>query len=337
MINEVALHNDYQFLVEQTTEQSDSKNPCTIEAIFIPFRKHNGNVNELLRLLTFYKGTIYLMPSDEEDMNHLSWDNCLKVIPLLINDRPFLSFFNSLLTTNNKYYRHITWDLPLKRNYALYFSRANNYSKILLIDDDIRHIDMDVLNVGSKCLYKYVLSGCFVNDFPDLSVICHLEKLAGENIIPFLSGSFLFINTYSAYSFFPKIYNEDWLFMMPHIINKSICSFGSIKQLPYDPFENPYKAEFQEFGDIIAEGLYALLSTNRYEVRFKKEIWEHIINERRETLLCLKNKFRDLKIQNVLESAIVTNKNISHKDCINFLSDLEKDQYTWNSFVKEIS
>lgn len=334
MNNGIHLLNDYQFLVDQITEGADSDNCSHIDAIFIPF-KERVNVNKLLQILNFYTGPIYLMPSEEEDLKHVSWDNRLTVIPLLINDKNFLLFFNSLLTTNNVFYRNITWDLPLKRNYALYFSRMQSYSKILLMDDDIRNVNSNMLNIGAKCLDNYILAGCFVKDFPDLSVICHLEKISGEEIISFLSGSFLFIRPFSSYSFFPKIYNEDWLFMLPHIIDKTICSFGLIQQLSYDPFENPYKATFQEFGEIIAEGIYALLSSNLYDLRFKKEGWEHIINERKETLFSLKKTFSDPKIQKIIDYAIAVNKSISYQHCLNFLIDMERDQQAWNSFLKE--
>jgi hypothetical protein len=194
-----------------------------------------------------------------------------------------------------------------------------------------------VLNVGTKCLDNYILSGCFVKDFPDLSVICHLEKLSGEDIIPFLSGSFLFIRPFSSYYFFPKIYNEDWLFMLPHIIDKTICSFGSIRQLSYDPFNNEYLAGFQEFGEIIAEGLYALLSSNAYDFRFKKEAWEHVINERRDTLTSLKDTFTDSRILKIIEHAIVANRNISYRDCLTFINNFEEDHQSWKSFIKENS
>ncbi len=145
----------------------------------------------------------------------------------------------------------------------------------------------------------------------------------------------MFIRPLLSYSFFPKIYNEDWLFMLPHVIDNTICSFGSIQQLPYDPFANPCKAAFEEFGDIIAEGLYTLLSSNNYDIRFKKEVWDDIINERRETLISLKQTFRESRIQEVINYAMVANKSISDRDCLDFLTDMERDQETWNSFLKE--
>ena len=335
MINKISLRNDYNFLVDQTTEIFAANNYPLVDAIFIPFKKRYANLNELLQILNFYTGPIYLMLSEDKELKHISWDKHLSVFPLLINDHKFISFFNSLLTTNNDFYRNTSWDLPLKRNYALYFSRMKNYSKILLIDDDIRNFNSEMLDIGTRCLEKYKLSGCFVKNFPDLSIICHLEKISGEEIVPFLSGSFLFIRPLLSYSFFPKIYNEDWLFMLPHIIDNTICSFGSIQQLPYDPFANPYKAAFEEFGDIIAEGLYTLLSSNSYDIRFKKEVWDYIINERRETLIFLKKTFRDSRIQEVINYAMVANKSISYRDCLNFLTDMERDQETWNSFLKE--
>lgn len=338
MINEISLRNDYQFLINRITKNPDSNNNYPlIDAIFIPFRKQHVNVNELLQILNFYKGPIYLMPSEEEDLKHVSWDNHLKVLPILLKDTNFLSFFYGLLTTNNVFYDNTSWDLPLKRNYALYFSRKNGYSKILLIDDDIRGLNLDTLKLGSQSLNDYILSGCFVEDFPDISIVEHLVVVSGEKIVPFLSGSFLFIKPFSSYSFFPNIYNEDLLFMLPHIIDRSICCFGSIQQLPFDPFQDPSKASFQEFGDIIAEGFFALLSSGLYEHRFNKKAWDHILNERRKTLLYLKDTLKDIRIQNIIDSAMIVNKTITTEACLNFLDDMERDHQTWNSFLKENS
>ncbi|MBI4683915.1 MAG: hypothetical protein HY755_01825 [Nitrospirae bacterium] len=338
MINEIFLRNDYRFLIERITKNTNPNNNYSlIDAIFIPFRKQHVNVNELLQILSFYKGPIYLMPSEEKDLKYISWNSSLKVLSILLKDTNFLSFFNSLLTTNNVFYNNTSWDLPLKRNYALYFSRKNGYSKILLIDDDIRGVNLNILKMGSQSLNDYLLSGCFIEDFPDISIIDHLDVVAGEKIVSSLSGSFLFIKPFSSYSFFPNIYNEDLLFMLPHIIDRSICSFGSIQQLPYDPFQDPSKASFQEFGDIIAEGLFALLSSNLYEHRFNKKAWEHILNERKKILLNLRDTLKDIKVQKIIDSAMIVNKTITTEACLNFLDNMERDRQTWNSFLKESS
>jgi len=108
MINDICLRNDYEFLVNRVTISSDSNNLAFLDAIFIPFRKRHVNVNELLQILHFYTGPIYLMLSEKEDLKDVLWDNQQKVFPLLIDNRDFLLFFNSLLTTNTNALSNVT-------------------------------------------------------------------------------------------------------------------------------------------------------------------------------------------------------------------------------------
>jgi hypothetical protein len=307
--------------------------PISLDAIFVPFRDRSAYVNNLLLELIWYEGPIYLMPSAKSDLRDVTWNPSQKVEKLTVH-LDFINFFDNLLTSSAGYTQQFfpQWDLPLKRNYALWHSRKKNYNKILLVDDDIRGLCASILSAGSTCLDNYVLAGCFVTEFPDLSIIYHLEQLYSDEIHPLLSGSFLFLRPNDTLSFFPKIYNEDWLFMIPHISSKTICSFGSITQVPYDPFENLRKVAFQEFGDIIAEGLYSLLSTNQFDIRYHTAVWKSFILERRQLLQFLKKKIVDKRYLRILETALEINFALNAGDCIAFVEKWESDLITWQSF-----
>jgi hypothetical protein len=62
-------------------------------------------------------------------------------------------------------------------------------------------------------------------------------------------------------SFFADVYNEDWFFFARHAARRSLPKIGEVKQARYRPFADPGRADREEFGDILAEGLYAVFET----------------------------------------------------------------------------
>jgi len=251
----------------------------------------------------------------------------------------FKDFFASLLTSkhNQTHICEQSWDLPIKRNYALWYSLKNGFEKILLVDDDIRGLTSKSLTSGSESLDKFIVSGCFVEDFPDTSVIGHLERVTGEDVYPFLSGSFLFLRPSKALGFFPNIYNEDWLFMACHILDGSICSFGSIAQLPYDPFVDDYRPKFQEFGEVIAEGLYGLIEDHSYERRYDPQTWTETISKRRTSLEALTQSVHNPNYVRLIMISLEINRMIIAEDCVSYVKDWEKDIVMWRNLNGEHS
>ena len=76
----------------------------------------------------------------------------------------------------------------------------------------------------------------------------------------FVTGAALAVDCQQNTGFFPDIYNEDWLFFYDVASAGRLGSSGrKVTQLRYDPFADPKRAAWQEFGDVLAEGLYALL------------------------------------------------------------------------------
>ena len=55
-----------------------------------------------------------------------------------------------------------------------------------------------------------------------------------------------------------EIYNEDWFFLLGETALRPVGQVGVAVQMPYDPFATPERARQQEFGDVLAEGLFAL-------------------------------------------------------------------------------
>jgi hypothetical protein len=208
--------------------------------------------------------------------------------------------------------------------------------RILLLDDDIRGLKENALVAGAKALEEFLISGYFVDDFPDTSVIGHAEIESGLTVHTFLSGSCLFIRTDCEVGLFPPMYNEDWLFMIPKMAQGRVCSLGSISQKQYDPFADPLAAAFQEPGEVIAEGLMALLASGQYEQRFDHQIWRTWLSLHRSDLEDLLRHPLDARVKAAVEAARGKCSELTAADCVRFMADWEADQRMWESALKDL-
>jgi len=319
-------------------DDSSSINESSVpDAIYVPFKNRIKNIGGLLRELKGYEGPIYLLPTVDGNSDLSRRILAQNIEQLYIKDRPFLKFYASLRTSTHKLVKghSVTWDLPMKRNFVIQHALTKNHRRVLLVDDDIRSIGKDCLVTGAKCLKSYVAAGCFVDDFVDTSVMGHLERVAGDPVYPFLSGSFLLLRPRAVMGFFPCVYNEDWLFMIPHILNRTICSFGTVGQLKFDPFRDSARSVFQEFGDLLVDGLYALLADNQYQNRHDKDVWSGLIAQRREFILSLSARLPKKRYQKIIAIMLNVSSRITPNDCLQFIQDWEKDLISWEKYIKK--
>ncbi|MQA11238.1 MAG: hypothetical protein GEU98_22310 [Pseudonocardiaceae bacterium] len=168
---------------------------------------------------------------------------------------PLLDFATSR-TAEAKAYR--LGDLSVKRNLGLLLAGLLGWRSVLFLDEDIRDLDVDEVREGAVALDDLRMVGLEVAEFPDNSVVCHAHRLGGGRQQTFVSGSALLVDTDRIESFFPEIYNEDWLFLFDAVCRREVGRFGVVTQLEYEPFRDPKRAEGEEFGDVFAEGLMDL-------------------------------------------------------------------------------
>ena len=147
-------------------------------------------------------------------------------------------------------------DLSIKRNLGLLIGRAAGWRTLLFLDDDIHGLRPASARRAVGALQHFAAVGMPARRFPDNSVVCHARRfLPGGRQGVFVSGSALAVRVDRADSFFPEIYNEDWLFLAPHLDRRDVAADGPVQQLPYAPFEMPDRATAEEFGDVLGEGL----------------------------------------------------------------------------------
>lgn len=148
-------------------------------------------------------------------------------------------------------------NLSLKRNMGLMMARLMRWKKIMFVDDDVSVGAPDLRRMANQ-LEHHQVAGFALSQFPDNSVVCHASRLSGATQDVFVSGAALGVNCDEPpLDFFPDVYNEDWFFMAAHAKVGRVVSLGKLRQAEFNPFEDPRRAEFEEFGDLLAEGLYA--------------------------------------------------------------------------------
>lgn len=189
------------------------------------------------------------------------------------------------------------WNTALKRNAALALAKAFGWRKVLFLDDDILFdgrgpFAMRELATGCALVDRGVLSaaGWVSADFPDNSVVCHARRLARMEQGVFVGAGALLVAVDESTPFFPRIYNEDWLFQYPLLRSGPadhgrLAVLGAVRQQQYEPFVRA-RARQEELGDILAEGLYQLrdgavrgLGAQRDDME-DPAFWKDVIAER---------------------------------------------------------
>jgi hypothetical protein len=175
-------------------------------------------------------------------------------------------------------------DLSRKRNLGLLLARLVGWTRLMFLDDDISDLHPIQVEQAAAGLDQFAAIGMPARSFPDNSVACHARRESGADQDVFVSGSALVVCEPATDSFFPDIYNEDWLFLAPHLDRHEVSTVGWVAQEEYDPFEDPERAGAQEFGDVLAEGLIGRLHTDRLHPLPTLDYWEHFLDARAQFL-----------------------------------------------------
>jgi hypothetical protein len=172
-------------------------------------------------------------------------------------------------------------NLSLKRNLGLMLARLLGWRKIVFLDDDLFGISAEHLRKIAGGLEGTQVAGMVARSFPDNSVVCHANRDSGGRQDNFVTGAALGLNCSDLpLEFFPDIYNEDWFFFANRAAAGGVVSVGNVRQEDYQPYADPERAAREEFGDLLAEGLYALFDSSEGVDAATTQYWAHFIGER---------------------------------------------------------
>ena len=153
-----------------------------------------------------------------------------------------------------------TRDLSTKRNLGLVIAKMLGWRRLMFLDDDIYGVSTKDVEALAAALDHHNVSVLIPEEYPDNSVACHAFRLGGGEQGKFASAGGMGVRCdRDDLPFFPNVYNEDWFFFSEEAARHKIAVVGVSQQLEYDPFKDPERAIKEEFGDLLAEGLYARL------------------------------------------------------------------------------
>ncbi|MGI5200662.1 hypothetical protein ACQEU6_03535 [Spirillospora sp. CA-108201] len=167
-------------------------------------------------------------------------------------------------------------DIAVKRNIVLLLARLCGWGTVFYVDDDIRDLEPVLVARAAGMVEEHPVVGFQVPEFPDNSIVCHANRASGGDQSTFIGGNALLVDTRRVETYFPAIYNEDWLFMYDAVAAGLVAVAGRVRQLPYDPFSRSGARE--EFGELIAEGLVRALHFG-WDVS-TRDFWEDAIRKR---------------------------------------------------------
>ncbi len=232
-------------------------------------------------------------------------------------------------------------DLSRKRNLGLALGRLAGWRTMLFLDDDIVGLDPNTIRRAAATLDHSSAVGMLALDFPDNSVVCHAHRRAGGEQEVFVGGSALAVNLRDTDTFFPEVYNEDWLFLAPHLDRKAVGCVGSVRQLEYHPFEDPRRAAAQEFGEVVAEGLIGYLHSARLHPPPRVDYWEAFLESRAAFIAgakrgCLERAEQDPTARAALaalEAAEQALAMVAATDVVRYIAAWAHDLKTWHRYL----
>jgi hypothetical protein len=231
-------------------------------------------------------------------------------------------------------------DLSLKRNLGLILGRLAGWEALLFLDDDIRDLSPRTVRKAASALRPGGAVGMVAEDFPDNSVVCHALRLSGRHQDVFVSGSALVVDTATVDSFFPDVYNEDWLFLHDRVRAGQVTAVGTVRQAPYRPYADPARAVREEFGDVFAEGLMIRLHGRRSLRGADHQYWDRVLHGRRRLLDSVVGRLYKLDVPDAgpalhaVEAAQVALKEFSGALFVDYLRRWRKDQQTWTEWMR---
>jgi hypothetical protein len=214
----------------------------------------------------------------QDECEPLAHDACVAWVPQSVEDN-WLTFLTTV-HPENEIERSCHADIARKRNVGLLLARLAGWRTIMYLDDDIRDLTPGAVAQAAAMISQFPVAGFEISHYPDNSVVCHAYRLIGGNQGTFPGGSALVVDIESCDTLFPPIYNEDWLFLFDAVQNRSVTVAGTGSQLEYRPFAHSRRAATEEFGDVIAEGLYRLIHQGADVTEATYSYWQWVLDRR---------------------------------------------------------
>lgn len=248
--------------------------------------------------------------------------------------RPELDTTSVLAETPLEY----TPDTSVKRNLGLIIANVVGWRRVVFLDDDIHVPDHRHLANAAFLLGRYAAVGLQIGEFPDNSVVCHAHRAGKGDQETFVGTGALAIDPLAIDSFFPRIYNEDWFFLLDVDRLHRVAVVGSATQDRYDPYDEDLgRARSEEFGDTLAEGVFELLEAGGAVTDADEAYWEGALERRQSFIadvidrlpLSGRTAADQLRMRRALETALDVHQVVSAELCANYVKAWLQDRIRW--------
>lgn len=234
-------------------------------------------------------------------------------------------------------------DLSLKRNIGLVMAQLRGWTKLMFLDDDIYSVGQPRVAALAAALDDHSVSALIPKRYPDNSVVCHAHRLGGGKQDVFASASGIGVRCdRDDLAFFPDVYNEDWFFFANEAANNRIARVGESRQRKYNPYDSPARAVWEEFGDLLAEGLYARLDIREGIWDTDTGYWRDFIESRREFHQRVVESLSHVDARQRAEAARAARSiraaqqqlnQITPQLCLKFMEHWQKDLERWHGYL----
>lgn len=196
------------------------------------------------------------------------------------------------------------YDIPLKRTAALVHAQQEGYTSIGLLDDDIYLSEENLLTARAALNHNVDMASFHILEYPDVSTVEHIERIVlHEPSKISIGGNCLFLSVDAVDTYFPRLYNDDWFFLFAHAKTARIASLGEARQRPYQAWKQPGRARFEQFGDLIIEGLRSRLIDGLPLDDGTDREWEEHLNAALARIAALLPVTEDRQMVDALEEA----------------------------------
>jgi hypothetical protein len=239
---------------------------------------------------------------------------------------------------------HYPRDTPAKRNLGLAVAHMAGWRRILALDDDIDCLDAETVERAATLLDDYDFVGMDNAGFPDNSVVCHAIRDTGGIQGTFMGSGALLFGAARTESFFPEVYNEDWFFYLDGTGLARCAVSGRFEQAKFDPYANPKRAGGEEFGDCLAEGIFALLEAGRSIADADHAFWAAFLADRARIIDDVLHRlpdaevsgFRRAQIAAAMRAARDNLRRITPALCVKYLGAWRHDRDTWRDWIASL-
>lgn len=231
-------------------------------------------------------------------------------------------------------------DVSTKRNLGLAVAVLLGWRAVVFLDDDITDLRAEAVRTAGGLLRTHRVAALENVGFWDNSVVCHARRAVGLPQRSFVGGGTMAVRVGTGTPHFPSIYNEDWFFLVGRSRIERVALCGKVSQREYDPFLSPERARTEEFGDCLAEGLFALPDGDRAETALDKRYWRAFLDSRAamidevlKRLGGLPPSERNTRIGQALKVARGRCLIIDPAFCVAYLRAWRKDLTAWRGFL----